>query len=95
MAGQLLLLDQRAAGEILAALFERQLGALGPARLEMLDDRDLPALLLLLGDRAGGRRAHLDERLLHLHDDHPDRLGRIVCPIDQIGDIGGDDVAGS
>jgi hypothetical protein len=41
---QLLLFDQRAAGEILAALFERQLGTLGPARLEMLDHRDLPAL---------------------------------------------------
>jgi hypothetical protein len=87
--------DQRTAGKILAALFERQFGTIGPARLEMLDDRDLPALLLLLGDRAGGRSAHLDERLLHFHDDHPDRPRRIVGAIDEIGHVGGDDVAGA
>ena len=93
--GELLLLDQRQPGEILAALGERQPGALGPAVLHAGELRHLAALLLLVGDAAGRGGAHLHQRLLHLHDDHSDRLGGVVRPVEQVDDVGGDDVAGA
>ena len=95
MSAALPLFDQRGLGEILAALGQRQLGLLGPALLELVELGDVAAHFLLVGDGAGGRGANLDQRLLHLHDDHADHLRRILRPIEQIGDVGGDDVTGA
>ncbi len=50
------------------------------------------AHFLAVGDRARGRGAHLDQRLLHLEDDHPDHLRRILRPVEQLGDVGGEDI---
>ena len=91
--GRLLLLDEGRLGEILAVLAERQLRFLGPALLELVEAGDLAAHLLLVGDRARGARADLDQGLLHLEDDHPDHLRRIFRLIEKIREVRRDDVA--
>src|SRR3546814_8222882 len=63
--------------------------------LQALQLGDVAAHLLLVGDGAGGGGAHLHQRLLHFEDDHADHLRRIFRPVEQVGDIGGDDVAGA
>ena len=55
----------------------------------------MAAHFLLVGDRAGSRRADFDKRLVHLEDDLADHLFGIFGPVEQVGDVGGDDVAGA
>src|SRR3546814_1930354 len=55
----------------------------------------MAAHLLLIGNIAGSGCANLHQCLLHLEDDHADHLGRIFRLIEQVCDIGGDDVAGA
>jgi hypothetical protein len=55
----------------------------------------MAAHFLLVGDGAGGGRAHFDQRFLHFKDDHADHLGRIFGLFQKIGEIGGDNVAGA
>jgi hypothetical protein len=50
------------------------------------------AHFLGVGDRAGGGGADLDQRFLHLEDDHADHPRRILRPVEQLGEIGGHDV---
>ena len=50
---------------------------------------------LLVGNGARGRGADFDQRLFHFHDEHADHLGRVFRLVEQVGDIGGDDVAGA
>ena len=75
------------------SLRQRQLGLLDPAVLQPVELADLAAHLLLVGDRARRGGAHLDQRLLHLEDDHSDHLRRVLRLVEQVGDVGGDDVA--
>ena len=91
--GRLLLLEERRLGEILAVLAQRELGLLDPIVLKPVELADLPAHLLLVGDGARRRGADLDQGLLHLHDDHADHLGGVFGLVEQVGDVGGDDVA--
>ena len=50
---------------------------------------------LLVGNRPRRAGPHFDQRFLHFHDDHADHLGRIVGAVEQVGEIGRDDVAGA
>ena len=49
--------------------------------------------LLLVGDGARGGRADLDQSLLHFEDDHADHLGGVFGLVEQVGDVGGNDIA--
>ena len=91
--GRLLLFEQSLLGEILAALGKGELGTLDPAVLEPVELGNLAPHLLLVGDRARGGGADLDEGFLHLHDDHPDHLGGVLGLVEEIGDVGGNDIA--
>src|SRR4030095_2699750 len=51
-----------------------------------------PRELLLVGDRASGGSADLDEGLLHFLNNQTDHLLRIFCLIEQRIDVGVDDV---
>ena len=93
--GRLLAFDQGRLGQILAILGQGQLRLLGPAVLQGSQLGDVAAHFLLVGDRAGGGRAHLDQGFLHFEDDHADHLRRVFGLVEQVGDVGGDDVAGA
>ena len=90
--GGLLTLDQRRLGEVLAVLRQRQLGLLGPALLKLVEATERPAHFLAVGDAARRRGADFDQGLLHLEDDHPDHLRRILRTVEQLGDVGGENV---
>ena len=93
--GRLLLLDQGRLGEVLAVLADSASSAFSVQFvLELLELGDLAAHLLLVGDGARRGGADLDQGLLHLEDDHADHLGRIFGLVEQVGEVGGDDVAG-
>ena len=52
------------------------------------------AHFLDVGDRARRGRADLDQRLFHLEDDHPDHPRRVFRPVENLGDVRREDVAG-
>ena len=54
----------------------------------------MTAHLLLVRDRARGRGANFDQRLVHLEDDLADHLFGILRAVEQVGDVGGYDIAG-
>ena len=85
--------NKRRLGEVVAVLGKRELGLLDPAVLEPVELADLAPHLLLVGDGARRRGADLDQGLLHLHDDHPDHLGGVFGLVEQVGDVGGNDIA--
>src|SRR6185437_12900327 len=83
---------ERALGEVLAALGDGELGAALPFLVLGLERIDAARELALFRDRAHGRRAHLDQRVLHLLDDHPDDLLRILGAVEDGVDVGIHDV---
>ncbi len=56
---------------------------------------DGAAHFLDVGDRPGGRCPNLDQRLLHLEDDQPDHPRRVFRPVEQVGHVRSEDVAGA
>ena len=93
--GRLLPFDQRGLGEVLAVLRQRQLGLFGPIVLELVEPVDRAAHLLDVGDRAGGHGADFDQRFFHLQDDHPDHPRRVLGPVEKLGHVRGENVAGT
>ena len=77
------------------SLLSGQLRLLAPVALELVELDAVAVHLLLVGDRARGAGADLDEGFLHLEDDHADHLGRVVGLVEQLVEVGGDDVAGT
>ena len=84
--------EERALGEVLAVLGEGELGAALPVVVLAAQGFQPPLALLLLGDRAHGARAHLDQRVLHLLDDQPDDLLGVLRPVEDGVDVGIHDV---
>jgi hypothetical protein len=93
--GRALLLDQRRAGEVLAVLAQRQRRLLAPVGLQPLELDRVAVHLLLVRDRSRRAGPDLDQRLLHLEDDHADHLGRVVGLVEEVVEVGGNDVAGT
>jgi hypothetical protein len=94
--------EQRPLGEVFAPFGERELGTALPFLLLALERGDTALDLLLLGDGAHGRGAHLDQRILHLLDNEPDDLLRILGAVEDgidvrvhdVGEAGKDPHAG-
>src|SRR3546814_11074996 len=80
--------------DVCSSDLQRQLGLFLPAVLKMLQLGDVAAHFLLVGDRAGGGGADLDQRLVHLEDDLADHLFRVLRTVEQVGAMGGVYVAG-
>ena len=53
----------------------------------------MAAQFFLIGDGACGGCAHFDQRLFHFQNDHADHLGRVFGPVQDFGDVRGDDVS--
>ena len=74
------------------SLRQRQLGLFGPVRLKFVEPAHRPAHFLAVGDAARGRGADLDQRLLHFQDDHADHLRGIFRAVENLGDVGRENV---
>src|SRR6516165_10195508 len=84
--------EERTLGEVFTSLGDRELGAALPFLLFALERAD-PALdFFLLGDGAHGRGAYLDQRVLHLLNDEPNDLLRILGAVEDGVDVGVHDV---
>src|SRR5690606_36067100 len=84
---------ERRLREILAVLVERELGLRLPVARFALEALELAADLLLVGDRARGGGADLDQRVLHLLDHQPHELLRILGLVEDRVDVRTHDVA--
>src|SRR5205085_12592940 len=69
------------------------LGLFGPALLKLVKPHQRAAHFLAVGDAARRRGANLDKSLLHLEDDHSDHLRRIFGAVEQLRDVGRENVA--
>ena len=81
------LLGERRLGEILALLVERELGLGLPIARLLLERGQRARDLLAVGDRARGRRANLDERVLHLLDHEAHELFGILGLVEDRVDV--------
>ena len=91
--GRFLALGQRGLREVVAILAERELGLCRPVALDLVEPAQRAAHFLDVGDRPGGGRPNLDQRLFHLQDHHPDHLGRVFRPVEKLGDVGRENIA--
>ena len=92
---RLVLLDQSRAGEVFAVLRQGELRLFGPVGLKAVELGDVALHFLLVGDGARGAGADFYKRFLHFEDDHPDHLGRVVRLVEQVAEIGGEDIEGA
>ena len=71
------------------------MGLVRPVGLKRVKFVDMAAQLFLVSNGARGRSADLNQRFFHFEDDHADHLGWVLRLVEEIGHIGGDDIAGS
>ena len=71
------------------------MGLVRPIHLKRVQLVDMATKLFLVSNGARGRGADLNKRFFHFEDDHTDHLGWVLRLVEEIGHIGGDDIAGS
>ena len=71
------------------------MGLVGPVSLKRVQLVDVPAQLFLVSNCPGGGSADFNQRFFHFQNDHADHLRWVLRLVEQVRDVGGDDIAGS